>query len=461
MFLEKLWYFAMPGRRLGRGAMLAKTLLGNPVLLARGDNGAPFALRDICPHRGIPLSRGRFDGREVECRYHGWRFNGEGRCTAIPSLTKEQKFNIDRVQARRYPCREAQGNIWVYFGDTDDEPGDPPRIPDIGERGPALIETAHFPCHVDHAVVGLMDPAHGPFVHRSWWWRSPRSIHEKSKSFAPSPRGFTMVRHPPSSNSLAYKLLGGSLTTEISFQLPGIRIEHIRAGNHAVVGLTAVTPIAEDKTEVTQVFYWTQPWLTPLTPVARRFVRAFLKQDRDVVVMQQEGLAHDPRLMLINDADTQAKWYYRLKEEWIRAQAEGRPFENPVPARVLRWLVRRHIGPGQAARALGGWARGVAQGYRKGFSEPPRCPLGQRESAPAPAFVRFARAGSSDGRPRRHLALLSQRYPPDPCGGIGVYTEQLARGLVERGHRVSVLAAGPRAAIDLRDGVEVYRLPPE
>ncbi len=337
MFLEKLWYFALPGQRLKRGAMLAKTLLGKPVLLARGDDGAPFALLDICPHRGIPLSKGSFDGREIECCYHGWRFGCDGRCTAIPSLTSEQKFNIGRVQTRSYPCREVQGNIWVYFGDEGDEPGDPPGLPDIGERRPALIETIHFPCHVDHAVVGLMDPAHGPFVHRSWWWRSRRSIHEKAKSFAPSPRGFTMIRHPPSSNSAAYKLLGGDITTEISFQLPGIRIEHIRAGRHTVVGLTAVTPINENETEVTQVFYWTQPWLTLVKQVARIFARAFLKQDRDVVVMQKEGLAHDPQLMLINDADTQAKWYYRLKEEWGRAQAEDRPFKNPVPAQELRW----------------------------------------------------------------------------------------------------------------------------
>ncbi len=337
MFLEKLWYFALPGQALKRGAMRAKSLLGKPVLLARGSDGAPFALRDICPHRGIPLSKGQFDGREVECCYHGWRFGGDGRCTAIPSLTDGQKFNIKRVRVRHYPCREVQGNIWVYFGDEGDEPGDLPHIPEIGERRPALIETIRFPSHVDHAVVGLMDPAHGPFVHRSWWWRSRRSIHEKSKSFEPSSRGFTMVRHPPSSNSAAYKLLGGAVTTEISFQLPGIRIEHIRAGRHAVVGLTAVTPVNEAETEVTQAVYWTQPWLTPLKPVARIFVRAFLKQDRDVVVMQQEGLAHDPRLMLINDADMQAKWYYRLKDEWRRAQAEGRAFKNPVQAQVLRW----------------------------------------------------------------------------------------------------------------------------
>jgi hypothetical protein len=41
--------------------------------------------------------------------------------------------------------------------------------------------------------------------------------------------------------------------------------------------------------------------------------------------------------MLIDDADTQAKWYYRLKREWRKAAEEKRPFENPVKAKTLRW----------------------------------------------------------------------------------------------------------------------------
>jgi hypothetical protein len=52
---------------------------------------------------------------------------------------------------------------------------------------------------------------------------------------------------------------------------------------------------------------------------------------------QQQGLRCDPPLMLIDDADTQAKWYYRLKREYRRARAEGRPFANPVAARTLEW----------------------------------------------------------------------------------------------------------------------------
>jgi phenylpropionate dioxygenase-like ring-hydroxylating dioxygenase large terminal subunit len=190
---------------------------------------------------------------------------------------------------------------------------------------------------IDHAVVGLMDPAHGPFVHTAWWWRSRRSIHEKAKAFEPSPFGFTMVRHAPSRNSNAYRLLGGKPETEISFHLPSVRIEHIRIGRHVVAILTALTPIDDRATEITTALYWTAPWLSLLKPLLRPFVRKFLGQDRDVMTMQQAGLAHQPSLMLIDDADTQAKWYHRLKNEYARARAEHRPFVNPVKARVLRW----------------------------------------------------------------------------------------------------------------------------
>ena len=82
-YLHGFWYLAVNGARLARGKMLAKKLLGEPVLLARTSGGDVFALRDICPHRGIPLHYGQFDGKEVACRYHGWRFASDGGCTAI------------------------------------------------------------------------------------------------------------------------------------------------------------------------------------------------------------------------------------------------------------------------------------------------------------------------------------------------------------------------------------------
>ena len=313
-------------------------MLGEPVVLGRGGDGRIFALRDICPHRGMPLSSGRLDQGEIECCYHGWRFAADGSCTAIPSLVAGQQFDLAGVAVPRYPAREVQGNLWVFFGSDPTEAPEIPLLAGFGEDAmPELIETMCFAAAIDHAVVGLMDPAHGPYVHNAWWWRSRHSVHEKAKAFVASPWGFTMSRHAPSSNSRAYRLLGGAPETEISFRLPSVRVEEIRAGHHAVTNLTALTPIDERTTEVNHCIYWTAPWLSALKPLLRPYVRTFLRQDRDMMERQQQGLRFDPVLSLIDDADTQARWYYRLKQEYRRARAEARPFVNPVKGRTLRW----------------------------------------------------------------------------------------------------------------------------
>ena len=121
--LRDVWYLALPGRELRRGQILGKMLLGQSVLLGRDASGEVFAMRDICPHRGIPLSHGRFDGREIECCYHGWRFNCAGACTHIPSLLPTQKFDLDRVLVHRFPCREVQGNVWVFMPEDGEQKG--------------------------------------------------------------------------------------------------------------------------------------------------------------------------------------------------------------------------------------------------------------------------------------------------------------------------------------------------
>jgi hypothetical protein len=146
-----------------------------------------------------------------------------------------------------------------------------------------------------------------------------------------------MTRHRLPPENRAYKLLGGEVTTAITYSLPGIRIEEIEGARHRAASLTAITPVGEHETDVHQCLYWTVPWIGPFRPLARHLARVFLNQDKTVVVQQQEGLAYDPSLMLVDDADTQAKWFARCKREYLRAQAEDRPFASPVKPCTLRW----------------------------------------------------------------------------------------------------------------------------
>ena len=345
-FVLDTWYFAALARDVAVASLKRYELLGEPVLIGRTKAGQVYAMRDICPHRAAPLSAGRLvekpgEGETVECPYHGWRFRTDGVCAAIPSLVDDQPYEADRIRVRSYPVVESQGLVFVWLSSD-------PRVAAVPDHGPPtfpgvvggdakLVEWMDFDSHIDHAVVGLMDPAHGPYVHQQWWWRSEHSMHEKSKAFEPTELGFAMVRHAPSSNSRAYKILGGAPATEITFRLPGYRWEHIQVGAKQVLALTCLTPVTATKTRITQVF-WSDHWVFGLArPFLRQGVKAFLKQDGGMVNLQNEGLRYDPALNWIVDADKQAKLYQQLKREWAKSRAERRDFSNPVKPTVLRW----------------------------------------------------------------------------------------------------------------------------
>ena len=355
LMLFGFWYRAMPGDQLDRNQLQKCTLLELPLVIGRDNRGKPFALHDACPHRGMPLSCGWFNGEHVECSYHGWKFDGHtGQCQLIPSLTSDQKLRVDRIYAGNYACEEHDSYIWVFIP----EPGpvgagftkrtEPlelaPRLPIFSEEYKTAYLTAEMPVSVDHGIIGLMDPAHGPFVHQAWWWRKRESIHEKQKHFEPIPNGFRMSAHTPSSNSAPYKLLhmyaaADSITTTIDFVLPNLRLETIRAGKYWFSSLTTVTPITRTHCRIDVVACWNIFRWIPFGPSLLKFVFAkFVEQDRRTMEMQAEGLKHNPHLMLIDDADRPAKWYFALKAAHLEAKRTGGELKHPMSGPVtLKW----------------------------------------------------------------------------------------------------------------------------
>jgi phenylpropionate dioxygenase-like ring-hydroxylating dioxygenase large terminal subunit len=335
-----MWYYAVPSESLKKGAMVGKSMLGKPVLVGRRSDGQVFALEDICPHQAVPLSRGRFDGKDVECRFHGWKFDSSGACTEIPSLVNDQCFNLCGVKTATYPCVEDRGGVWVYFGNKPNELPAVPRAPGLdGLSYDKTTTTLILPNHIDYNVAALIDTAHVPFVHNSWWWRSARNLREKVKTYLPDGTGWTIARHNPSKHSI-YKLIGDWVEDEISFHLPACRLEQIIfKGKPIISGITALTPIDEHTTELNHTTYWTVPYIAPLvTPFVRYFVHAFLSQDREMALLQEKCLKLNPKLiMTIKDAGTPGRWYFDLKKAWNKAAATDQPFVNPVKETELRW----------------------------------------------------------------------------------------------------------------------------
>jgi nitrite reductase/ring-hydroxylating ferredoxin subunit len=343
------WYPAMRAEGLRAGGPATAQLLGIPLLVGRKADGRLFAMRDLCPHRGIPLSAGWFDGETVMCKYHGWRFEPcSGRCEEIPSLTSEDTLDASKIFASAYVCEERDGYVWVYLPLPGRGGGELPAVPEVpkfSEKFRTAHLSAELPCNVDHGIIGLMDPAHGPFVHQSWWWRSGASIHAKEKLFEPLEdrehngrnAGFRMSAHAPSGNSLPYKLLGvygEPVTTTIDFVMPNRRYETIRCGDKWFASLTTVTPVTASTCRIDVCGAWNVWYGVPgVTAALKYFGAKFVRQDQETMVEQAEGLRYGPALMLIDDADKPAKWYFALKQARLRGTGEH-PMDGPVR---LRW----------------------------------------------------------------------------------------------------------------------------
>ena len=158
------WYVAAWDAEVGRKP-LARTICNRDLVLYRRLDGEPVVLADACWHRLLPLSLGSLINDEIQCGYHGLRFDNGGRCTHMPS----QGTINPSACVRAYPVVERHRFIWVWPG----EPtlADPSLIPEL----PAMNDPAWggdgrmIEVKADYRLVldNLMDLTHETYVHSS------------------------------------------------------------------------------------------------------------------------------------------------------------------------------------------------------------------------------------------------------------------------------------------------------
>ncbi len=164
MFVRNAWYVAAWGRDLKDASPLPVTLLGENVVLYRQSDGRPAALEDACAHRKLPLSMGRIRGNEIECGYHGLRFDAQGRCVHIPCSDRIPR----NAHVRSYPVHERYGLLWIWMGEPESARTE--TIMSIEHWGnPAWAitdgDTMTVDCNYLFMTDNLLDPSHVAWVH--------------------------------------------------------------------------------------------------------------------------------------------------------------------------------------------------------------------------------------------------------------------------------------------------------
>jgi vanillate O-demethylase monooxygenase subunit len=159
------WYVAAWDYEITRKP-LARTIAGRALAMYRTEDGRPVALADACWHRLAPLSMGKVVGKdEIQCPYHGIRYNSAGRCVSMPA---QETINPSAL-VPSFTVIDRYRYAWVWIGDP--ALADPDTIPDMSQMtDPDWTgdgELIYAPCNYQLVLDNLMDLTHEEFVHSS------------------------------------------------------------------------------------------------------------------------------------------------------------------------------------------------------------------------------------------------------------------------------------------------------
>ena len=165
MFLRNAWYVAAWSSEVGQGLQQIR-VLGERICLSRFSQDHVVALEDACPHRKLPLSKGRIRDGNLECGYHGLTFDCSGQCVWAPGAGRIPPD----ARVRAYPVHEKYGLVWIWMGNAAmADPGKIIAIPNFDDpdwginRGAAL----ELECNYLFVCDNLLDPTHVAWVHQS------------------------------------------------------------------------------------------------------------------------------------------------------------------------------------------------------------------------------------------------------------------------------------------------------
>lgn len=160
------WYAVEQDHALERGEAKEVVFWKRPIAIYRGEDGQVRAVENRCAHRQLPLSRGHVEGDRLVCSYHGWKYDGCGRCVSISHELGKGRTRMPKIRIRSYPVRIAYGLIWIFPGDPELAASVPlPDIPQLEGPRPWPIEPiditigAHFTmivenvCDFNHAYL--------------------------------------------------------------------------------------------------------------------------------------------------------------------------------------------------------------------------------------------------------------------------------------------------------------------
>jgi phenylpropionate dioxygenase-like ring-hydroxylating dioxygenase large terminal subunit len=369
---RQAWYPVAYLRDLDPDRPTAFTLLGEDLVLWFDRQAQRWrAFADVCPHRLVPLSAGRLNGHgELECPYHGWSFDGEGHCTAIPQAGAGQSPGA-RSRCRGYATATGQGLLFVFSGDPDQAEAAPlPLLPALEEDGRGgwrdgwLVQDTFRDLPMDALTLleNVLDVSHVPFTHHATVGRRENAGPVQLELTGFGPEGFTGVwAEGPRQGKL-----GSQHTT---YAAPCLMWHDLTAKGFArILTVVYATPIRRGECRLFArfPFQFHSPWPARLLALRPRWLQhianhTVLEDDQLFLHWQERVLERrggSPELSRSCYLPTGADLYVRSLHDWVNRHG-AEPFPGqPLPPRLgLEALMEREQAHTRHCRSCSGALR--------------------------------------------------------------------------------------------------------
>ena len=163
------WYPIEQLKILERKGVIKAYFWGEPIAIFLGKSGSVHAVEDRCAHRQVSLAdHGEVAGERLVCGYHGWSYDGCGKCSDIPGGTLV-RGDAKTVRIRHYPTQVKYGLVWLYMGKPEQSKQAPlPAVErlDSGDYEYSIVDE-HFDAHFSLVLENFCDLYH-EHLHRKY-----------------------------------------------------------------------------------------------------------------------------------------------------------------------------------------------------------------------------------------------------------------------------------------------------
>lgn len=288
--IKNLWYAILPSKKVKAHQVVGVKRLNLDLALFRNSEGDICCVVDQCTHRGAALSRGKVKGDCIQCPFHGLEFDKNGKCTFIPANGKASTADISRYNVTHYPVKEANGIIYLWYGEPEKASGDLPFFYHDVDSTYVFSEIEdRWNSHYSRCIENQLDVVHLPFVHYNTIGRGnktlingPKVIFENGVLTTSANNAVDVGQTPKPASDCIIK------DTHLCFTYPNLWMNHITSKIKVIIYFA---PVDDENTVLYIRFYCKATGIKLLNRLIAFFGkfanRAIERQDKRVVITQK------------------------------------------------------------------------------------------------------------------------------------------------------------------------------